>query len=117
MLPLPLQQVALVDAELCQHLSTEQTVAMALTALSVCVDAIIASELDFTSSLPGERSKLLRELGTRGIGEVGVGLPRILENGKDMEAREMLASASLYAGQLCDITPAPATQVRCSRHG
>lgn len=103
--------VALVDAELCQHLSTEQTVAMALTALSVCVDAIIASELDFTSSLPGERSKLLRELGTRGIGEVGVGLPRILENGKDMEAREMLASASLYAGQLCDITPAPATQV------
>lgn len=85
---------------------------MALTALSACIDAIIASELDIArSSLPDGRSKLLLELGTRGIGQVGMGLPRVLEQGKDMEAREMLTAASLYAGQLCDITPAPATQV------
>ncbi|CAM9420887.1 unnamed protein product [Sphacelaria rigidula] len=102
--------IALVDAELCEHISKEQTVAMAVTAVSACLDAIVASELDMASSLPDGKAQLLRELGTLGVSEVGSGLPLVLE-GKDMQARELLTSASLRAGQLCHITPAPATQI------
>lgn len=113
---LALHQIALVDAELCEHISKEQTVAMAVTAVSACLDAIVASELDMASSLPDGKAQLLRELGTLGVSEVGSGLPLVLE-GKDMQARELLTSASLRAGQLCHITPAPATQVRFTSGG
>lgn len=89
---------------------------MAVTAVSACIDAIVASELDMASSLPDGKAQLLGELGTLGVGEVGSGLPLVLE-GKDIRARELLTSASLRAGQLCHITPAPATQVRSTSAG
>lgn len=84
---------------------------MALTAVSACLDAILAVELGCIGTSPERRDNLLLELGIRGIGEVGMGLPRALA-GKDVAARELLSSASLCAGQLSAVTPAPATQVR-----
>lgn len=107
-------QVALVDSSLCTTLSEQQTVAMAFTALSACVDALLALELGNASSnkaFKGESAVRLLNLGMQGIGAVGEGLPRALHQGNDVAARELLTAGSLCAGQLADITPAPPTQV------
>lgn len=107
-------QVALVDPMLCESLSKEQTVAMALTALSACLDALLAHELSSTDSSPIREANPLLELSIRGIEAVGAGLPRALES-KDLEARELLSTASIWAGRLSAATPAPPTQVRAGQ--
>lgn len=100
------------DPLLCASLSKEQTVAMALTALSSCVDALLAWELaSAAGTKPKDESDTLLQLGIRGIGAVTEGLPVALTAGKSTSARELLTTASLCAGQLSAITPAPPTQV------
>lgn len=91
-------QVALVDPSLCTSLSSEQTVTMAMTALSACVDTLLASELGNPSPSKVAAREHLRDLGMKGIGAVREGLPRVLES-NDAKARELLTVASLCAGQ------------------
>lgn len=100
------------DPTLCMSLSEEQTAAMALTALSSCVDALLAWELASAGgSLPPDGDRLL-DLGTRGIGAIAEGLPVALKERKNSFARELLTVGSVCAGQLSAITPAPPTQVQ-----
>lgn len=109
-------QVALVDPSLCMTLSKEQTVAMALTALSSCFDALIACELGSTDASPVINIGSLEDLSLRGIAAIGTALPKVLER-EDIKARELLSMASLWAGQLSSATPAPPTQVRVLGEG
>lgn len=105
-------QVSLVDPNLCASLGKAHTAVMALTALSACIDALLAWEL---ALVPGRTPKgdddTLLRLGTRGIGAVAEGLPVVLAGEKDAIARELLTIGSVCAGQLSVITPAPPTQV------
>ena len=105
-------QVSLVDPDFCVSLSKAHTAAMALTALSSCVDALLAWEFALIAGRTREDDgdRLLR-LGTRGIGAVAEGLPVVLAGEKDSLARELLTVGSICAGQLSVITPAPRTQV------
>lgn len=104
------------DPTFCTSLGNEQTVAMALTALSCCVDALLARELALgVGTAPPQDSDVLLQLGTRGIGAVAEGLPAALEDGKNVMARELLTMGSVCAGRLSVITPAPPTQVRQDR--
>lgn len=104
-------QVALVDPKLCTSLSQAQTTAMALTALSACVDALLARELALGAGTPPPNGDVLLKLGSRGIGAVAEGLPVALADGSNILARELLTMGSVCAGQLSAITPAPPTQV------
>lgn len=101
------------DPMLCASLSQAQTAAMALTALSACVDALLARELGSAAgaAAPEDEDVLLR-LGSRGIGAVAEGLPVALADGNNSLARELLAIGGVCAGQLSAITPAPPAQVR-----
>ena len=108
------------DPALCTSLSQAQTAAMALTALSACVDALLARELGAaagSAAAPRADEDVLLRLGSRGIGAVAEGLPVALEDGKNTLARELLTIGSVCAGQLSAITPAPPAQVRrcCSQ--
>ncbi|CAM9314604.1 unnamed protein product [Ectocarpus sp. 4 AP-2014] len=103
--------VALVDPILCTSLSKMQTAAMALTALSACVDALLARELALASGTPLQNGDALLDLGRRGIGAVAEGLPVALADGKNKVARELLTIGSVCAGQLAVATPAPPTQL------
>lgn len=106
------QQLALVDPLLCMSLSNAQTVAMALTVLSACVDALVAWELGASAgAFPKDESHRLLELGTRGIRCVREGLPGAIDGSKSALARELLCVGSVCAGQLSVVTPAPPTQV------
>lgn len=88
---------------------------MALTALSACVDALVAWELGASAgAFPKDEGHSLLELGTRGIRCVGEGLPGALDGSKNALARELLCVGSVCAGQLSVITPAPPTQVLSS---
>lgn len=112
----PRQQVALIDPALCASLSNAQTVAMALTAISTCVDALLAWELASSAGKVPKNGETLLKLGVRGIGAVAEGLPVALADSKDILARELLTTGSVCAGQLSAITHAPPTQVRnCSK--
>lgn len=105
-------QVALVDPRMCMFLTKPQTLAMALVALSSCMDAMVAWEV--ASSIGTQfidKSHPLFQLATNGIAAVSEGLPTVLAEGKGISARELLAGASLCAGQLSVITPAPPIQV------
>lgn len=105
-------QVSLVDPNLCASLSKAHTAAMALTALSACIDALLAWELALVPGrTPKDDDDTLLRLGTRGIGAVAEGLPVVLAGKKDALARELLTIGSVCAGQLSVITPAPPTQV------
>ncbi|CAM9434901.1 unnamed protein product [Laminaria digitata] len=104
--------VSLVDPNLCASLSKARTAAMAFTALSACVDALLAWELALVASrTPKDDGDTLLRLGTRGIGAVAEGLPVVLAGKKDALARELLTIGSVCAGQLSVITPAPPTQL------
>lgn len=105
-------QVALVDPKLCTSLSKAQTAAMALTALSACVDALLARELALGAGTPPPNEDVLLNLGSRGIGAVAEGLPVALADGNNMLARELLTMGSVCAGQLSAVTPAPPIQVQ-----
>lgn len=105
--------VALVDPRLCTSLSKAQTAAMALAALSACVDALLARELALGAGTPTPNGDVLLELGSRGIGAVAEGLPVALADGGNMLARELLTMGSVCAGQLAAVTPAPPIQVQC----
>lgn len=100
------------DPKLCTSLNKAQTTAMALTALSACVDALLARELALGAGTPPPNEDVLLNLGTRGIGAVAEGLPAALADGNNVLARELLAIGSVCAGQLSAITPAPPIQVR-----
>lgn len=105
------------DPALCASLGKEQTVAMALTSLSSCVDALLARELALgAGTAPPQSDDVLLRLGTRGIGAVAEGLPVALADGKNVLARELLTIASVCAGRLSVITPAPPIQVQV-QHG
>lgn len=99
------------DPTLCASLSKVQTVAMALTALSACVDALLVWELAATAGTPLKDGGMLQQLAVRGISAVAEGLPVALESSKNVLARELLLTSSVCAGQLSVITPAPPTQV------
>ncbi|CAM9355462.1 unnamed protein product [Ectocarpus fasciculatus] len=103
--------VALVDPMLCTSLSKAQTVAMAMTALSACVDALLARELALASGVPLQNGDALLDLGRRGIGALAEGLPVALADGKNKLARELLTIGSVCAGQLAVATPAPPAQL------
>lgn len=105
-------QVALVDPRMCTFLTKPQTLAMALVALSSCIDAMVAWEIDSSiGTQPTDESHPLFQLATNGIAAVSEGLPTVLAKGKSISARELLTDASLCAGQLSAITPAPPIQV------
>lgn len=109
---LPLQ-VSLVDPKLCTSFSKGQTTAMALTALSACVDALLARELALGAGTPHPPNQdVLLNLGSRGIGAVAEGLPVALADSNNMLARELLTMGSVCGGQLSAITPAPPIQVQ-----
>ena len=100
------------DPKLCTSLSKAQTTAMALTALSACVDALLARELALGAGPPPPNEDVLLNLGSRGIGAVAEGLPVALADGNNVLARELLTMGSVCAGQLSAITPAPPIQVQ-----
>lgn len=100
------------DPKLCASLSKAQTAAMALTALSACVDALLARELAVGAGTPPPNEDALLNLGSRGIGAVAEGLPVALADGNNSIARELLTMGSVCAGQLSAVTPAPPIQVQ-----
>ena len=88
---------------------------MALTALASCIDAVVAWEIASSVDIqPRDENHPLLQLAINGIGGVAEGLPTALAEGKDMSARGLLTGASLCAGQLSVMTPAPSIQARYS---
>lgn len=72
---------------------------MAVTALSACVDTLLAYELGNASPSKVPEVEHVRDLSMKGIGAVREGLPRVLGR-NDAKARELLTMASLCAGQV-----------------
>ncbi|CAM9337486.1 unnamed protein product [Choristocarpus tenellus] len=103
--------VVLVDPLLSTTLSSTQTAAMAITALSTCLDSLIVWSLGAGGRIGAEESNPLKDLGESGAASVGKGIAKALSNQNDTCARQNLALASVCAGRLSSITPTLAFQL------
>ncbi|CAM9466601.1 unnamed protein product [Discosporangium mesarthrocarpum] len=102
----------LVDPELGMTLNVVERVAMGMTALLICMDALLAWSMAGVrgTEIGGEDHQLF-SMGVKGITAIGKGISATLADHTDKSALENLAMASLCAGRLSSITPSPASQL------
>eukprot|EP00953_Heterococcus_sp_UTEX-ZZ885_P008986 5327-Heterococcus_DN1.PRE.1 len=94
----------LIDPSLTTTLDANLTIAMALTALSNCIDALLT-----TAHKADAATVAIHKEAIRGIGYIGKSLPHALSDGSNIQARHDLCEASMIGGLLSgnrhDIAP------------
>eukprot|EP00638_Chattonella_subsalsa_P000099 CAMPEP_0117752158 /NCGR_PEP_ID=MMETSP0947-20121206/11439_1 /TAXON_ID=44440 /ORGANISM="Chattonella subsalsa, Strain CCMP2191" /LENGTH=405 /DNA_ID=CAMNT_0005570747 /DNA_START=399 /DNA_END=1616 /DNA_ORIENTATION=+ len=101
-------QIILADPNLLQSLPAESLIPMALTALGGCIDGLIYWGLTEQNG-----NKKIYELGLIGIKLIAEGLKRIESHPDDVTARKNLLEASLAAGEVTSLCPAPTFKTLC----